>query len=527
MAPSSGHLLVPKAMKIFKFALSNAQSFVKTKYQAINTSLNTSTATSSLELIPVRVHASSQPLHPLAVLRQARSGHITSGRWYSSTTRTFIRSTVRNATTTAFYSTRPLKANLPVSRISRTIAAQGKAPFASSLRPNLTGGALPRSAGGYGLGGAGKQGIRHFSHVPSSQAHVVQNVSAAVRAFWTEGNRARFAGLEKDGRKKFEVVSVRQDEMQKKTSKAFQEMGKMMKKGEKVRGARIEFNVGPVVTALAPSGTATTPSAETVTLQTPQVLDVLTSDFARHLKTLAAVLADLNKISARLGDLPITYGSSSQDGTGKSSTIQVHFPGCDAASVEALCLELGLRRGIVREDEAWKFDRDVEMALLFPFADDNAKGFDETAEETEDAYLRRLFAFPAEVARMDARKTPKGLKKENVEWEHMLSPITLPSRSASSLSEDDTSLVRDYEHVSAQQTPFGESALAIEEQAAWGAENASGSASLIQSHDGSFAPEQGRLGSLSSMSHRTSEADFEGLEGIYRFLRECEGARRL
>lgn len=94
-------------------------------------------------------------------------------------------------------------------------------------------------------------------------------------------------------------------------------------------------------------------------INTPGLLDLLSADFARALKDLNAVVNDLKKLSA-LGDLPILLHDQ--------STIRVRFPGCDAESVARLCVEAGIHRGVIHQDEDFEVRNGTEMALLFPFA---------------------------------------------------------------------------------------------------------------------------------------------------------------
>ncbi|KAK1049593.1 hypothetical protein LTR33_014772, partial [Friedmanniomyces endolithicus] len=95
-----------------------------------------------------------------------------------------------------------------------------------------------------------------------------------------------------------------------------------------------------------------------VNLNTDGLLDVLSIDFSRALKDLAAIMNDLRRLSA-LGDLPITY---------EGCHLRVHFPGCDAETVERLCDELNITRGSVFQDETFDAFAGTEIALLFPFA---------------------------------------------------------------------------------------------------------------------------------------------------------------
>jgi hypothetical protein len=87
-----------------------------------------------------------------------------------------------------------------------------RAPFASTLRPNLTGGTLSRTSGGYSLGGGRTNGARYFSHTPAAPAQVVNNVSAAVRAFWVSGQKAQFDGITPAGEKRYRSITSLQEE---------------------------------------------------------------------------------------------------------------------------------------------------------------------------------------------------------------------------------------------------------------------------------------------------------------------------
>lgn len=293
-----------------------------------------------------------QPLHPVARLRQSQS------RWYS-TARGSVDATVRHFTTstTGRAGFKYDRASFPKSRVSSYIGqSAGRAPFASTLRPNLTGGTLGRTAGGYSLGSGRVGGARFFSHGPASQAQVVQNVSQAVRAFFISGQKAQYDGVSPTtGAKKYKAVSTLQDE----TGKKLRSLPKA------TPGSWIDFQVNPTITALTPlSGLVgfSSASSEPVDhLNTDGLLDVLSVDFSRSLRELAAVLNDLRRLSA-LGDLPISY---------ENGNIRVHFPGCDAETVERLCDELMITRGTVAQDEAFDAFAGTEIALLFPFAPSN------------------------------------------------------------------------------------------------------------------------------------------------------------
>jgi len=228
-----------------------------------------------------------------------------------------------------------------------------RAPFASTLRPNLTGGALPRTAGGYTIGGGHTGGARYFSHTPAAPAQVVNNVSAAVRAFWLSGHKAQFDGMTPNGNKRYRAITSLQEEIGRK----MQSMSKL------APGSFIDFRVNPTITALSPLGAAfpfaSAMKQEPPTLNTEGFLDVLSVDFARALKELSAVMNDLKRLSL-LGDLPITLENQ--------STLRVRFPGCDAETVERLCNEVGVKRGTIHQDPDFDAKYGGHMALMFPFA---------------------------------------------------------------------------------------------------------------------------------------------------------------
>lgn len=309
MAAPIGGIWAPAALRVVRSAAYKATKLIRAKIAAAARPVNNA----ALEPVLVR-NAPRQPIHPSALLRQQKSR-----RWYSTN------STYQNidAAVRRFMSTGRLDTTARVDRskflntqTGRAIAQfTGRAPFASTLRPNLTGGALPRTAGGYGLGSGRVGGTRYFSHAPAAQAQVVQNVSAAVRAFWISGQKAQFDGLTARGERKYRSVSALQDE----TSR------KMMTALRNAPGSYVDFRLSPTVTALSPLAAAFPyPSAgfkaqafDATTLNTDGFLDVLSVDFARALKDLTTILADIKKLSS-LGDLPIELE--------KGHTLRVRFP---------------------------------------------------------------------------------------------------------------------------------------------------------------------------------------------------------
>lgn len=219
------------------------------------------------------------------------------------------------------------------------------------MRPNLTGGTLGRTAGGYSHGGAG--GARYFSHGPTAPAQVIQSVNQAIRAFMIGGKKAQFAGVNQHtGEKRYRQVTELQAEASLKMSAV----------PKATPGSFIDFAVNPSITALSPfgavSGFKEAQQQKMDHLNTEGLMDILSIDFSRALKELAIILNDLKKLST-LGDLLITY---------QDSCLRVHFPGCDSDTVEGLARELGLQRGVVQQDPDFDTFNGTEIALLFPYA---------------------------------------------------------------------------------------------------------------------------------------------------------------
>ncbi|KAI5281184.1 hypothetical protein KEM54_003380, partial [Ascosphaera aggregata] len=164
-------------------------------------------------------------------------------------------------------------------RASRLAAQVNRAaftkPFASTLRPNLTGGALPRTAGGYAIGGR-IGGARYFSNGAAKPADVIYNVSAAMRAFWLSGTNLKSNGLEERIRSK-----RLQMEAQKNNSG-----GQIY---PPVSGSYIDFNISPELSAFGCFSTLGTPKStseglEPLTLNADNFMNVLAIDLARAAK---------------------------------------------------------------------------------------------------------------------------------------------------------------------------------------------------------------------------------------------------
>lgn len=303
---------------------------------------------------------------------------------------------------------------------------------------------MPRTAGGYSIGG----GARYFSHSPAAPAQVVQNVSQAMRAFFLSGQKLRYDGVGPRGERQYRAVSGLEDEA----------MSKLSAIPRSAPGAFVDFQISPTVTAMSPLAAAIAGSsnvhgfnaealASATNLNTEGFLDILSADFGRALQDLTAVYADLRRLAV-LGDLPIAME--------KDNVLRVRFPGVDAEMFNRLCDDIGIQRGIVKEDPEFDAAAGVPVALRFPFAPDD-------------------------------NKTP-----------------TSPGGSARSLTGheyDDISSLEDDSFVH-------EAFAGVEENNPW-----------LSEPDGyeSMSPP------ISSGEHCSTE--FDGVEGIYRFIEECDRGR--
>lgn len=301
---------------------------------------------------------------------------------------------------------------------------------------------MPRTAGGYSMGGS----ARYFSHTPAAPAQVVQNVSQAMRAFFLSGQKIRYDGLGPNGERRYRTVSSLEDDA----------MNRLSAIPRSAPGSFIDFQISPTITALSPlaaaiatasqtSGFKSAPVSNPASLNTEGFLDVLSADFGRALKDLTMVFADLRRLSV-LGDLPIIME--------RKDAIRIRFPGVDASTVERLCDDIGLQRGIVGQDPDFDASLGVPIALKFPFAPQSER------------------------------------------------EISSPGGSVRSLEGHEL----DYTESSLEDDSFVREAFANEI-----AENP-----WLSDPEGYESMSQ----PLSSGEHCSDE--FEGLEGIYRFLEECD-----
>ncbi|RFU36000.1 hypothetical protein B7463_g384, partial [Scytalidium lignicola] len=423
MASSPG-IWAPIAVRVLRHAFKKTSKLIKARISELSRPINT-------QFQPVLVRSSPRhPVHPAALLRQSK------GRWY--TTHSYINASARRFISSARGSAavKHARSAFPPSATASAVSRlTTRAPFASTLRPNLTGGAIPRTAGGYSIGGSRAGGARYFSHSPAVSAEVVNNVSQAVRAFWLSGQRAQFDGVGARGEKRYRHVT----QLQQQTGQ------KLRSIPSTVPGSYIDFHICPTVTALSSLGAgialpfATCKVVDETNLNTEGFLDILSVDFARALKDLAATMNDLKKL-ATLGDLPVSLE--------QKSVIRVRFPGCDSETVERLCDEVGVQRGIIHEDVDFDKSFGGHVALMFPYAPSS----------------------------------------EN----------TLSSPGGSLRSE----MGLEFEHIEAD-NPWLEGYESMEE----------------------LSPDGSAYFTRPSLRHSTS--DYEGLEGIYRFIEECDNARRV
>ncbi|PHH67222.1 hypothetical protein CDD81_2991 [Ophiocordyceps australis] len=361
-------------------------------------------------------------------------------KWFSGTALQQVNNALRRFISSGRNtSSRLHRSSLATSNTARRIATSGRAPFASTLRPNLTGGAMPRSAGGYSLGGSAR---RHFSHAPAAPAQVVQNVSQAMRAFFASGNRIKYHGSGSRGQPTYRVIS----ETEHKT------MRKMTNAALFAPGSFIDFKLNPTITALSPLATTTmtdacdasevgTRSESPCNLNTQGFFDVLSADFGRAVRDLTAIYDDLRRLSV-LGDLSIFL---------EGDCLRVRFPGVDASLVSRLCDDVGIQRGIVGQDFNYDSSAEVCMALRFPFASD--------AEQT----------------------------------------MRIPQDSSHSLQGHDLDSSSSLECDSFVQDAFQ----VINEQHQWSSD--------LEGYE-----------SMSPLQSSSANRSYEGLEGIYRFLEECD-----
>ncbi|UKZ77630.1 hypothetical protein TrVFT333_005354 [Trichoderma virens FT-333] len=433
---SAGVIWGPDALRLLRAAVSKTTAVVRDKLANAAKPFQNQ----ALQPIPVSAKGGRQSIHPAALAKQQVRG----ARGFSTNAVKNANKAVRRYLSSESSAPRLDRSKLPSSNTSRRVSQfSGRAPFASALRPNLTGGAMPRTAGGYSLGG----GARYFSHTPTAPAQVVQNVSQAMRAFFLSGQRIRYDGTGPRGEAQYRAVSVLEDEA----------MRKLAAIPKFAPGAYIDFQLSPTITAMSPLAAALVQASGTSgfqaeaaipSLNTEGFLDVLSADFGRALKDLTAIYADLERLSA-LGDLPISLELG--------NLLRVRFPGVDVETLERLCDDIGIQRGIVSQDIGFESAAGVRTALKFPFAPDAEKAL-----------------------------TSPGGSERSLEGHEL---------------EDDMSSLGD--------ESFVHEAFAYE-----------------NSEDPWYSETDGYESmSPPNKSEQQCSEEYEGLEGIYRFLEECDKAK--
>ena len=167
-----------------------------------------------------------------------------------------------------------------------------------------------------------------------------------------------------------------------------------------------------------------------------------------------------------------------------------------------------MRRGIIVEDEAWneKQNKDVEMALLFPFAPSTSPSV--MSEDENDNDAARYFTFNNHNQYMIEK--PVQQDQDQLDWRPMMhSTSTHPSslHDNTSFIDDDFATLKSPPHYS--RSPSGYETLRDSDI----------------DPDDPFLSSPLRARSSHDAGSRRSE-EYEGVEGIYRFLRECEDVRR-
>lgn len=293
------------------------------------------------------------------------------------------------------------------------------------------------------------------------------------------------------------------------------------------RGTTLEFKLSPTVTALCPSFSSDKLRFDAPSLNDIDLLSTLTSDFARAIQDLSLILTDLRALSA-FGDLPIFLTR-----TPTGPILSVRFPGCDADVVSRLCDEAGVRRGVVVEDEGWhtaqvgkagQAEKDVEMALLFPFAPSSRTS--SPPSEGGGYYLTD----PNSPQRQRQRQP------EQLNWRNMLSPSSQQSQcTAESLllsHEKHNNSVQDTTPESPGTLPHAPSPPISGYESLRESDFASEDPYLPTTASSSYPPVVKAAAAATARAHNNraraaqSSDEFEGVEGIYKFLQVCDEARR-
>jgi len=301
----AGDLVVPAAIRALRRLVEKGVAAVRDRLPQAGHDL------ASLE--PALARNTQRLQQPAAQLRQ-RQAASKSHQISSNFTRYFT--TASKNTKSAQHA--PVRS--AVGRITKT------SPFASALRPKLCG-ALPRSQGGYSLGGS----ARYFSH-QTAPAQVIAQVSQAMRAFILSGKDMSYYAAKRRNDRTYIKGQIQLHLLAASTDRL-------------APGAYIDFHISPTLTCLS----ATDPVGYTCLDNTRGgFMEELDVDLNQAIRDISIVYQDLRRLSS-LGELPISLVSS--------NTLRVHFRGCTADLVTNLCDEVGVFSGVIHEDERFAYDK--------------------------------------------------------------------------------------------------------------------------------------------------------------------------
>ena len=300
---------------------------------------------------------------------------------------------------------------------------------------------------------------------------MVRNVAQGFRAMVNGGMGVRYEGVDAvSGRRQWRQVGGVEDKVARKMNSAkVTSQPSYMQKQSQEKGTTLRFKLSPTITALSATST-TSISDATKPLQ---------HDFAKVVREYIAINNEIKKL-ATIGDFPVGISYTS---TGP--VLEVKFLGCDKQTVENLCDELGIWRGIVVEDPEWMESRDVDMALLFPFAPSHTSGHMNAKPLYDDQYIQARDA--DSLISEDSHDDPDALLLQQQQY----TPGTTTSFFGSGLPSD----------IILHEDGFSSS---DEDEGAETLPSAVKQSGEVNSNNGSF----------------------EGVEGIFRFLRECDEMRR-
>lgn len=182
------------------------------------------------------------------------------------------------------------------------------APFATALRPKLSGGAFPRTASGYSFGNGAGAGARFFSHGPAAPAQVIHQVSQALRAMAMNGK---------------DCVAEYQKYKNQKNASVSAYLSAQLTRNSTAPGAYVDFYMPFNISRMGCTSTLN----------------------ANILSYGMIVMGELTKL-ASLGELPVTF---------KEETIRVHFVGCERDTVKKLCDDVGMILGVIGEEEPFGY----------------------------------------------------------------------------------------------------------------------------------------------------------------------------